>query len=198
MIHFLNDEFATISLAASFEQVLKGIIKRERPSYLVQTKKTWSICFECFSFPSGHTLRTAYLAVYAFNSRVFHKTLPTFYFAIRQSWTISLFLITSPFAVGFARITKGRHYLFDVVAGGVLGFMLGYAVEIFICVNYPNWFGTLKLLSRVNIAIQFLILRIHKAFKQLKLSNAFYAFAFFYLFYLAVLCGLSYPDLLFT
>ena len=91
---------------------IKFTIKRRRP------EGKWGAIYrntDPHSFPSGHAARTALLAVIAL--------------AIGPLWFGLLLAIWAPL-VSLARVWMGVHYLSDVLAGAVLGIILGVAVLI--------------------------------------------------------------------
>ena len=100
---------------------LKAFARRKRPP----TKKSdyfKSIGPDKFSFPSGHASRAVLLAT------IFTQIYPLF----EQGFLhlISSLLIWSwAAAVCFSRLVNGRHYVFDVTIGVVVGLLEGLAVS---------------------------------------------------------------------
>lgn len=96
--------------------LVKPIFKRRRPSGPGRALAT-----DKYSFPSGHSARTAAIAMtLALNfSGAF--------------WTILLWAT----AVGFSRVVLARHFISDVIAGLLLGFVIGIALYF---INLPTFF----------------------------------------------------------
>jgi undecaprenyl-diphosphatase len=92
-------------------RVLKRIIGRERPC--ATEPHAWSMLLppDRFSFPSGHSI-TAFACA---------TTLTLFYPAL------SLGLIFCALSVAASRVILGLHYLSDVVAGMLIGILIGTA-----------------------------------------------------------------------
>lgn len=87
--------------------VLKFSIRRPRP------EGEWGQIYRVtdpHSFPSGHAARSATLAVMAI--------------AIGPPWFAIILVIWSPW-VGISRVALGVHYLSDVVAGWLVGVVMG-------------------------------------------------------------------------
>lgn len=93
-----------------FNNLVKIIVRRERPSYLRMVVE------KSYSFPSGHAM----ISVLFFGSIIYlvnkynikHKKLITF--------SLSTFILL----VGISRIYLGVHYLTDVVGGYLLGLVV--------------------------------------------------------------------------
>ena len=96
------------------------VFQRTRPTYAEQGT-FYSVIGECFSFPSGHTMRAFYVAFWL-NHSLFVKSLDLIQCRARDvlPWAIG---------VGIARVAKGRHYPLDVAVGAVVGSLLGHGVE---------------------------------------------------------------------
>ncbi len=89
---------------------VKFTVRRRRPA------GEWGAIYRAtdpHSFPSGHTARAALLAVLAWG--------------LGPLWLAAALTLWAPL-VAFARVAMGVHYLSDVVAGGILGFVAGAAV----------------------------------------------------------------------
>lgn len=103
-----------ITLCAAVELTIKPIVGRARPPLPVNDKARF-IAAENFSFPSGHTLRAFFVALFAINHWGVHPLLGL-------SWAT---------VVGVARAQLGRHYLSDCFGGAILGSIL---YGLFTCV----------------------------------------------------------------
>ena len=93
-----------------FNNLVKIIIRRERPDYLRMVME------KSYSFPSGHSMISVLFfgsIIYLVNKyNVKHKKLITF--------SLSTFILL----VGISRIYLGVHYLTDVVGGYLLGIVV--------------------------------------------------------------------------
>lgn len=96
-----------LTLIAIVVIILKVTIRRPRP------EGEWGQIYRIadpHSFPSGHATRSAALAVMGI--------------AVGPPWFAITLLLWAPW-VGISRVALGVHYLFDVLAGWVLGIILG-------------------------------------------------------------------------
>ena len=104
---------AGILLTAVVVLLIKFIVRRQRP------EGEWGQIYrrtDPHSFPSGHAARSLMLAVVAL--------------ALGPAWLGWLLIVWAPL-VGLARVATGLHYVSDVVAGWVLGLVIGLvAVQI--------------------------------------------------------------------
>ena len=93
---------------------LKRIAHRKRPCAL--EPHCWATLLppDQFSFPSGHTI-TAFAMTMALGA-YYPAMLPGLFFCAAS--------------VALSRILLGMHFLSDVVAGGALGALLGYAASV--------------------------------------------------------------------
>lgn len=97
----------TIFLTALVVFVVKFTVRRRRP------EGEWGKFYRStdpHSFPSGHAVRVVMLAVVVLG--------------IGPLWLGLLLLAWAPF-VGLARVAMGVHYLSDVLAGMLLGLVIG-------------------------------------------------------------------------
>jgi len=103
--------FAFLITSFIVEYPLKNLFHRQRPVSTIFNKLQLisTNCPTDFSFPSGHTA-TAFAASTVLS--FFDKKRRFFYYLIA-------FLIT------YSRIYLGCHYFFDIISGGVLGFLIG-------------------------------------------------------------------------
>lgn len=98
----------TIGIGFGLYQLLKRIVERPRPEIINQ--------FTTFSFPSGHaTHGILFLLTLAF---VFSR----FATSIKVTRAIWLFAIIIFVFIGLSRVTEGRHFASDVLAGWSIGY----------------------------------------------------------------------------
>ncbi|MEJ5314454.1 MULTISPECIES: phosphatase PAP2 family protein [Anaerolinea] len=98
---------AAVGIQALTVFALKQFIRRPRP------EGEWGAIYrnvDPHSFPSGHAVRAALLAVMAVG--------------LGPQWFAALLLIWAPL-VSLARVATGVHYLSDVLAGMLLGTLMG-------------------------------------------------------------------------
>ena len=122
----------SIALTACFVFVLKRLIARARP------EGEWGKIYrktDPYSFPSGHSVRAGLILILAVHT--FHQPYIICLFAI---WAILMIL---------SRVATGVHYLLDVLAGFLLGLLIGefwILLQPWLFKNYAilfnkrNWF----------------------------------------------------------
>lgn len=97
--------------------VLKGLVKRKRPSYnQMDMFATFSV--DNYSFPSGHTTRAAMVSRFLLH----HLTLGA---------PLQILVILWPFIISLSRVMLGRHNVTDVIFGLVMGYAQYNVVEYF-------------------------------------------------------------------
>ncbi len=99
-----------IALTAVVVLLIKFSVRRQRP------EGEWGQVYrrtDPHSFPSGHAARALMLAVLAV--------------ALGPVWFATLLVIWAPL-VGLARVATGLHYISDVLAGWLLGLLMGLVV----------------------------------------------------------------------
>jgi membrane-associated phospholipid phosphatase len=90
--------------------IIKAFVRRRRP--VGNRNDQWvSIGPDAYSFPSGHVSRAIFITFY------FSKLYPL-------DNLIVLFLSIWAIAVSSSRILLRRHYLLDVIAGVILGYLV--------------------------------------------------------------------------
>jgi undecaprenyl-diphosphatase len=105
---------AAIVITAALVLVVKFSVRRARPA------GEWGAVYrktDPHSFPSGHAVRAAMLAVLGAS--------------LGPPWFGMILILWAPL-VAFARIAMGVHYLSDVLAGIVLGIAIGAAFGVLI------------------------------------------------------------------
>ncbi len=109
--HTVSAYFAgSVIIQAFIVIAIKFLIKRERP------QGSWGTIYrntDPHSFPSGHAARAIMLSVLAFSFN-----LPLIGW-ITLLWGILL---------SFARVVLGVHYLVDIIAGWIIGILLGLSM----------------------------------------------------------------------
>ena len=123
-------EFFGIAGLAGIVQVIKFLVRRERP------QGEWGGIYrntDPHSFPSGHAARAFLIPVVA------SAFLPT--------WLVVVLWIWAPL-VALARVAMGVHFVSDVVAGAVLGIIVALiglqiyqpmSVWLFALIGFPLW-----------------------------------------------------------
>ena len=99
----------TVGGGSLLNVLLKTLFHRGRPEYATEFHMV------SWSFPSGHAM--ASMIFYGLLGRWTSRDCPSYRGAI---WTIAVALIA---AIGFARVYLGVHYISDVVAGYIAGFV---------------------------------------------------------------------------
>lgn len=108
--------FVGIAVTAVIAQTLKWLFRRQRPP------GEWGAIYRSadpHSFPSGHAARMAMLAVLGFAV------------GPGPTWFALLLLVWAPL-VALARVAMGIHYLSDIVAGALLGLVVGLVMSYFL------------------------------------------------------------------
>ncbi len=90
--------------------VIKFTIRRQRPQ---GEWGAWYRATDPHSFPSGHAARTLMIATIAIG--------------LGPAWLAIILCIWAPL-VALARVAMGVHYLFDIIAGAILGVLCGLLV----------------------------------------------------------------------
>ena len=89
--------------------IIKFIIKRERPNFLVLASET------SYSFPSGHSM----ISILFFGSIIYLVNK----YNIKYKKTITILLSIFIILVGLSRLYLGVHFLTDVIGGYLCGFV---------------------------------------------------------------------------
>ena len=99
--------FCSISVLAAMVLVIKFTVKRRRP------EGVWGLLYRStdpHSFPSGHAARALLIGTMAV--------------ALGPAWLGAILAVWGPL-VALARVAMGVHYLSDVIAGAILGIVVG-------------------------------------------------------------------------
>ena len=94
---------------------LKILVQEPRPYIILDHVRQLVIPTEPNSFPSGHTASSLSIITVLVAS-------------FKQNKILVALLILFGFFVGFSRIYVGVHYPFDVIAGAVVGVLIGVVV----------------------------------------------------------------------
>ncbi len=98
----------TIAVTAVIVFILKRIIARTRP------EGEWGGIYrrtDPYSFPSGHSVRAGLIVTLAFS-------------AFGPGWITALFCLWAVLMI-LSRVATGVHYFFDIIAGFLLGLLIG-------------------------------------------------------------------------
>ena len=125
--------FGDVCMGVFLEHALKAAFRRARPVYARQST-FYCVPAEWYSFPSGHTLRAAFIT-----RRMLGKN------------TLTLIY---PILVGWARVAKGKHYPLDVAAGLLAGLFTAVTADY---VGAEGW-AALKYLAGSILTIEAIIL----------------------------------------
>src|SRR5260370_11732344 len=114
---------AALAAATGFVlfMVLKKIVARRRPCALEPSCWATLLPRDQFSFPSGHSITAFAVAVPL--SYYFPATAPV--------------LLALAVSVAFSRIILGVHFLTDVIAGSIIGSLLGYLAVTLVSALLP-------------------------------------------------------------
>lgn len=131
LLIFIKDKKISFSitlnliLATLFNQALKHVIQRPRPS-------KYNIINESgYSFPSGHSMIS--MAFYGFLIYLIYKNIKNKYLKTLLITILSLLII----AIGLSRIYLGVHYLSDVIGGFIIA-IIYLVIYIKITTNKMN------------------------------------------------------------
>jgi undecaprenyl-diphosphatase len=108
-----------VYLAEWAEDVLKIAVARERPCRAIEGIRLITACPKSFSMPSGHAISS-----FAFAIPLFYLTREYIAGAWR-SYPLVLALL-----IAFSRMYLGVHYPTDVLAGALLGTLIGLVLSI--------------------------------------------------------------------
>lgn len=104
-------------------QLLKRVISRSRPYWVMKNLNTYGIDLTDYSFPSGHT--TAAFTVATTFSLYFPK--------------IAALCFIMAILVAISRTYLAVHYPTDVLAGVIIGIGVAYVVHIYVYDAVANW-----------------------------------------------------------
>lgn len=112
----------SMSLSVIFNNIVKNIIKRDRPNILRLISQGG------YSYPSGHTMIS--ICCYGYLFYYVYKYVKNKYLRISLLLLLSLIIISIP----ISRIYVGVHYFSDIVGGLLLG-----GVILFIVIRYGKY-----------------------------------------------------------
>ena len=110
-------------ISTGVAQILKRAISRSRPYWVSKNLNTYGIDLRDYSFPSGHT--TAAFTVATTFSLYFPKLAPLF--------------VVMALLVAVSRTYLAVHYPTDVLAGVIIGMIVGYVVDMYVYDNLAYW-----------------------------------------------------------
>ena len=116
--------FGSIGVLATAVLAIKFTVKRRRPA------GEWGLLYRStdpHSFPSGHAARAFLLAVLGLG--------------LGPAWMAVILVVWAPL-VALARVSMGVHYLSDIVAGMVLGIIVGM-IALQVYSPLLDWFTSL-------------------------------------------------------
>ena len=106
-------------LAEWVEAVVKNAVARERPCRTIDGIRLITACPKSYSLPSGHAITSFACAVPLYIlSREY----------MMMSWRIYPLILAS--LIAFSRMYLGVHYPTDVLAGALLGTLIGLALSV--------------------------------------------------------------------
>jgi len=108
-----------VYLAGWAEDVLKNAVARERPCRAIEGIRLITACPKSYSLPSGHAISSFAFAVPLF-------LLSREYMMI--AWRLYPVILAS--LIAFSRLYLGVHYPTDVLAGVLLGTLIGVASSV--------------------------------------------------------------------
>lgn len=120
--------------------LIKHLIQRPRPVY--NKYMFLSFAVDHWSFPSGHSSRVSFIAAFCsfFSEQIADFWLPNL---DAESWIARYFVLMVMLwasITSISRVLLGRHFVLDVVAGGLLGVLEGLLVlRVFNVENLSFW-----------------------------------------------------------
>ena len=109
----------SVYLSGWVEDVLKNAVARGRPCRVIDGIRLITTCPKSYSMPSGHAISS-----FAFAVPLFH--LSREYMAMQ--WRLYPVILAS--LIAFSRPYLGVHYPTDVLAGALLGTLIGLALSV--------------------------------------------------------------------
>ena len=116
------------------EDVIKVAVARMRPCRAIETIRLITACPKSYSMPSGHAISSFAFAV------------PLFYLTreyLAATWRMYPIILAS--LIAFSRLYLGVHYPTDVLAGAILGAMIGMALSILYQLIVRKGFSLIKM-----------------------------------------------------
>lgn len=93
------------------DTLLKNIVKRARPDVI------YHLPVELFGYPSTYSFPSSHAALAFAGAYILSKK--------HAKWKRWYYLLA--ILIAFSRVYLGYHYIFDVVSGGIIGIIIGYA-----------------------------------------------------------------------
>ncbi len=117
---------SAVYLGGLAENVIKDAVERVRPCRALEGLRLIVACPESFSMPSGHAISS-----FAFATPLFYLTREY----IAMPWRLYPLLLAA--LIAFSRLYLGFHYPTDVLAGAVLGAIVGFVLSLLYQVTAP-------------------------------------------------------------
>lgn len=108
-----------VFVADGLEYVLKNAVGRARPCSALEGVRLITKCPRSFSMPSGHALSS-----FAFATPLFYLT------GNHANRLMRLYPLLLASLIAFSRVYLGVHYPSDIVAGGLLGALIGIVLSL--------------------------------------------------------------------
>ncbi len=106
-------------------QLIKPIVERVRPCHSLDFARRLVHCGSGYSFPSSHAANHFGISFFMLFTIARHS----------RWWTKSMLLLWA-FAVSYAQIYVGVHYPLDVIAGGLLGWLIAQVISLYYLRRY--------------------------------------------------------------
>lgn len=107
---FVSLTLALVTSGVAVEFILKNLIKRVRPEFVIPFTISVAEKSASYSFPSGHAT-IAFAAGFILGRQ--HKKMKWLYYLLA-------------FLIAFSRIYLGKHYPSDVIVGAAIGLLIGF------------------------------------------------------------------------
>ncbi|KAJ1461935.1 phosphatidic acid phosphatase type 2/haloperoxidase [Pelagophyceae sp. CCMP2097] len=122
----LAELFGDMGMLACIETALKATFRRARPDYGAAAPAFYVLPGEEYSFPSGHAMRSSFLAA----SLGLGRFVPIVGRALSDDPRAQALAAAAAVGVAASRVAKGRHYPTDVVAGALLGLFMAHGAAL--------------------------------------------------------------------
>ncbi len=152
--------FADFGAICMFEQLLKLMCRRDRPSWLPASKtKVYAMPFEWWSFPSGHSMRAAYTATVLIDPQ--RSPLLTLELISQNDLTTAL-LFCWAIGVAVSRVAVAKHFVSDAI----IGFSLGLLIAAWGFAHF-NPVGPLRLVMAVLFSAEGIVVALTERYRRM-------------------------------